>query len=120
VALALALRDLGDLVARGRRDRRDRAGRRPVVDRELLAVLRVEPREERRAARVPFVGERDPQFQYSSGLNASISRSRSTMSRSATLCTRPADSPNASLLQTSADTSYPTMRSRTRRARCAS
>ena len=58
-----------------------------------------------------------PQFQYSSGTNASISRSRSTMSRSATLWTRPADRPNASLLQTSAETSYPTIRSSTRRAR---
>ena len=34
-------------------------------------------------------------FQYSSGWNARISRSRSTMSRSATLCTRPALSPPA-------------------------
>ena len=36
--------------------------------------------------------------QYSSGWNASISRSRSTISRSATDCTRPADSPRRTLL----------------------
>ena len=32
-------------------------------------------------------------FQYSSGLNCSISSSRSRMMRTATLCTRPADRP---------------------------
>ncbi len=32
-------------------------------------------------------------FQYSSGLNASISFSLSTIRRTATLCTRPAESP---------------------------
>ena len=32
-------------------------------------------------------------LQYSTGLNALISRSRSTMSRTATDCTLPADSP---------------------------
>ncbi|AGP38520.1 hypothetical protein SCE1572_31030 [Sorangium cellulosum So0157-2] len=44
-------------------------------------------------------------FQYSSGTNASTSRSRSTMRRSATDCTRPADRPNASFDHTSAETS---------------
>ncbi len=43
--------------------------------------------------------------QVSSGTKASISRSRSTTSRTATDCTRPADRPNASLDQTRAETS---------------
>ena len=38
-------------------------------------------------------------FQYSSGWNARISRSRSTTSLSATLCTRPALSPPATFFQ---------------------
>ena len=37
--------------------------------------------------------------QYSSGLNALISRSRSTMIRRATDCTRPADSPRRTFSQ---------------------
>ncbi len=36
-------------------------------------------------------------FQYSSGLKFSISFSRSTISRTATLCTRPADRPRRTL-----------------------
>ena len=36
-------------------------------------------------------------FQYSSGLKASISSSRSRISRTATLCTRPADRPRRTL-----------------------
>jgi hypothetical protein len=39
--------------------------------------------------------------QYSTGLKARISRSRSTMSRSATVCTRPADSPFLTVFQRS-------------------
>ena len=38
-------------------------------------------------------------FQYSSGWKASISFSRSTISRTATLCTRPAESPRRTLRQ---------------------
>ena len=40
---------------------------------------------------------RASRFQYSSGLKASISFSRSTISRTATLCTRPAESPRRTL-----------------------
>ena len=42
--------------------------------------------------------------QYSSLTNALISRSRSTMSRSATVCTRPADSPRRTLSHNSGET----------------
>ncbi|MBK6455002.1 MAG: hypothetical protein IPF87_02780 [Gemmatimonadetes bacterium] len=41
--------------------------------------------------------------QYSCARNARISRSRSTMSRSATVCTRPADSPFFTVFQSSGD-----------------
>jgi hypothetical protein len=40
-----------------------------------------------------------PMLQYSSGLKARISRSRSTISRSATVCTRPAESPFLTVCQ---------------------
>ena len=39
--------------------------------------------------------------QYSVGVNARISRSRSTSMRSATVCTRPADSPFLTVFQSS-------------------
>ncbi|MNC90175.1 hypothetical protein D3C83_62400 [compost metagenome] len=39
--------------------------------------------------------------QYSTGLNARISRSRSTISRSATVCTRPAERPFFTVFQRS-------------------
>ena len=54
--------------------------------------------------------------QYSSGVNARISRSRSTTSRTATDCTRPADSPRATFDHSNGDSSKPTTRSRKRRA----
>ena len=41
--------------------------------------------------------------QYSTGTNASISRSRSTMRRTATDCTRPAESPRRTLSQSSGE-----------------
>ena len=41
--------------------------------------------------------------QYSSGTKARISRSRSTTSLTATLCTRPADSPRVSFFQSSSE-----------------
>ena len=41
--------------------------------------------------------------QYSTGTNARISRSRSTISRSATDCTRPAESPRRTFSQSSGD-----------------
>ena len=41
--------------------------------------------------------------QYSTGTKASISRSRSTISRTATDCTRPADSPRRTLSHSSGD-----------------
>ena len=44
-------------------------------------------------------------FQYSSGWKARISRSRSTISFSATLCTRPALSPPATFFQSTGLTS---------------
>ncbi len=45
-----------------------------------------------------------PIFQYSSGRNASISRSRSTISRTATDCTRPAERPVATFRHRSGET----------------
>ena len=53
--------------------------------------------------------------QYSSGINARISRSRSTIRRTATDCTRPADKPRATLAHSRGDTIKPTTRSRKRR-----
>ena len=46
--------------------------------------------------------------QYSCALNAVISSSRSTMSRNAGLCTRPADSPRRTFFQSSGDRLKPT------------
>ncbi len=40
-------------------------------------------------------------LQYSTGVNALISRSRSTISRTATDCTRPADSPGCTRFHSS-------------------
>ena len=53
--------------------------------------------------------------QYSSGTNARISRSRSTISRTATLCASPRQ-PRATFAQSSGDNSKPTTRSKNRRA----
>ena len=54
--------------------------------------------------------------QNSSGTNARISFSRSTINLTATDCTRPADKPRATLAQSKGDTMKPTTRSRNRRA----
>src|SRR6185436_1910849 len=103
VALLLAPRDLGDPVAGALEIGAHLGGVLAVGDLELLALAaRGEPREE---AGVLSLASPTLTFQYSSGTKASISRSRSTMSRSATDCTRPAESPNASFDQTSAETS---------------
>ena len=56
---------------------------------------------------------------HSTGTNAAISRSRSTIIRRATDCTRPADSPNCTFSHSSGLISYPTSRSSMRRACCA-
>ena len=58
-------------------------------------------------------------FQYSSVLNASISRSRSTISFTATDCTRPALRPLATFLPSRFESGKPTTRSIARRASCA-
>jgi len=50
-----------------------------------------------------------PIFQYSSGVKAAISRSRSTISLTATLCTRPALSPLATFFQRTGEISHPTI-----------
>ena len=55
-------------------------------------------------------------LQYSWGLNFWISRSRSTIRRRATDWTRPADNPRLTFFHKKGDSSYPTNRSRTRRA----
>ncbi len=57
--------------------------------------------------------------QYSTGLKSSISRSRSTMSLSATDCTRPAESRPRTFSHKMGLMLYPTRRSNTRRACCA-
>src|SRR5450432_4032736 len=56
--------------------------------------------------------------QYSTGRKALISASRSTTSRTATDCTRPADSPRLTLVHRTGLIWYPTRRSRIRRACC--
>ncbi len=57
---------------------------------------------------------------YGSDLNELISFSRSTIRRTATDCTRPADKAGLIFFHNTGDTSNPTMRSSTRRACCAS
>ena len=57
--------------------------------------------------------------QYSRGLNASISFSRSTISRRAGLCTRPAERPRVSMRDSSGERVNPSSRSMQRRAFCA-
>ena len=57
--------------------------------------------------------------QYSSGIKARISRSRSTTSLVATDCTRPADKPRAIFSHNNGEIIKPTMRSKKRRACCA-
>ncbi|SSS48200.1 Uncharacterised protein [Acinetobacter baumannii] len=57
--------------------------------------------------------------QYSSGIKARISRSRSTTSFTATDCTRPADKPRAIFSHSNGETMKPTTRSKKRRACCA-
>src|SRR3989344_5903592 len=69
---------------------------------------------------VPFLAKDPSTVQYSCGTNALISRSRSTINRSATDCTRPAESPGCTLRHKSGDSAYPTSRSKIRRACCAS
>ncbi len=59
-------------------------------------------------------------LQYSTGTNASISRSRSTIRRTATDWTRPADRPGCTRRHRIGEMRYPTSRSRIRRASCAS
>ena len=54
--------------------------------------------------------------QYSSGIKARISRSRSTTSFTATDCTRPADKPRAIFSHSNGEIIKPTTRSKKRRA----
>ena len=68
---------------------------------------------------MPFASSLTRSFQDSSGLNAMISRSRSTMSFTATDWTRPAESPFLIFFQRTGDTLNHTRRSRTRRDCCA-
>ena len=63
---------------------------------------------------------RTSMLQYSTGTKARISRSRSTISRTATDCTRPADRPGRTFLHRIGLIRYPTRRSRIRRASWAS
>jgi len=58
-------------------------------------------------------------FHDSSGINARISRSRSTRSFTATDWTRPAESPDRTFFQSTGETSYHTIRSRILRDCCA-
>ena len=58
--------------------------------------------------------------QYEAERNAMRSRSRSTMSLSATDCTRPADSLGATRRHSTGEISYPNNRSTMRRVSCAS
>ncbi len=64
----------------------------------------------------PCLASRAVIFQYSSVLNASISRSRSTISLTATDCTRPALSRPATFLPSRFESGKPTTRSSARRA----
>src|SRR6185437_5258349 len=71
-------------------------------------------------AQLRFEDRRLARVQHGCGTNARISCSRSAINRSATVCTRPAESPRRTLFHSSGDTLYPTIRSSTRRACCAS
>ena len=72
------LRDLGDAVLRALEIGAHAARGLAVLDLELLAVGPGQARQERDGA---LPRSATPTFQYSSGMNASISRSRSTISR---------------------------------------
>ena len=74
-----------------------------------------------RASAPSVSNERYPEnSQDSSGVKSRICFSRSTTSLVATLCTRPALSPEATFFQRIGETRYPTIRSTIRRACCAS
>ena len=65
---------------------------------------------------LPFTANEASSDQYSLGINASISASRSAMMRSATDCTRPALNPRFTFCHKRGLIEYPTMRSSTRLA----
>ena len=65
---------------------------------------------------LPSLARRASMVHDSTGTNASISVSRSTTRRTATDCTRPAESPARTLRHSSGESRYPTRRSITRRA----
>ena len=77
----------------------ERVGGRLVGELGLLAVQLRQPGAERRRATCPRA--RASSVQYSSGTKALISRSRSTISRTATDCTRPAERPRRTFFQSS-------------------
>src|SRR5699024_160283 len=67
--------------------------------------------------RFPALVENSASTRYeATGLKSIISRSRSTISRTATDCTRPADNPPLTFRHRIGDNSYPTKRSKIRLA----
>ena len=98
VALALLGRDRRDDPARAFELGEDGVRLLLVADADRLAVLLEQLRLELGRLRT---GQPAKMFQYSSGTNFSISRSRSQTSFSATDCTRPALSPRRTLSQSS-------------------
>ena len=85
-----ALLHLGDDERQGPRPRRPPLWHRPRVRARGLCPATLASA----ASKVwPFLAQSASMVQYSCGLNARISRSRSTMSRRATVWTRPADRP---------------------------
>ena len=69
------------------------------VDRDALAVDADEACLEALVCLLSPDASRASRVQYSTGLNALISRSRSTIRRRATVCTRPAERPRRTLSQ---------------------
>ena len=98
-----------------------REGRADAAAEERLGLLaRLEARRqlglEERPILVPGGMELRHDAEIGVDRKAMISRSRSTSSRTATLCTRPADSDGRTFFHSTGDSSKPTRRSSTRRA----
>src|SRR5262249_33855312 len=104
VPAPLLLLDLGDGPGRAVEPAQDLVHARAGIEGELLAHL-LPVGSARRATKIGGwpASSRGSTVQYSSGTKARISRSRSTMMRTATDCTRPADNPRRTFCQSSGE-----------------
>ena len=101
--------DRGDREAGGLEDRIGGVARlRLAVEVEAVELLAVEMRQPRRETSPASVWNSTSTVQYSRGLNASISASRSQIRRSATDCTRPAERLPGNLRHSTGDSVNPT------------